>query len=62
MVAGSGSLFSDVPSYRRCEATTADLTGKAAIAKAGTYGAAAVNCATGGKERSESYRTDLTIL
>src|SRR5439155_20624566 len=27
MAAGPGSLFSDVPSYRRCEATMADLSG-----------------------------------
>ena len=52
----------------------ADLTGKVAIVTgaskglgvaigAGTCGAtAAVNCATGGKERNESYKTDLTIL
>ena len=55
-----GSLFSDVPSYRRCEATMADLTGKVAIAKAlaRTGATAAVNCATGGKERNESYKTD----
>ena len=48
----------------------ADLTGKVAIVTgaskglgvaigAGTCGAtAAVNCATGGKERNESYKTD----
>ena len=73
---GSGSLFSDVPSYRQCEATMADLTGKVAIvtgaskglgvaiakALARTGATAAVNCATGGKERNESYKTDLTIL
>ncbi len=31
MAAGPGSPFSDVPSYRRREATMADLTGKVAI-------------------------------
>ena len=54
----------------------ADLTGKVAIvtgaskglgvaiakALARTGATAAVNCATGGKERNESYKTDLTIL
>jgi len=76
MAAGPGSLFSDVPSYRQCEATMADPTGKVAIvtgaskglgvaiakALARTGATAAVNCATGGKERNESYKTDLTIL
>src|SRR5438046_10735058 len=36
--AGLGSLFSDVPSYRRCEATTADLTGKMKIVVIGGTG------------------------
>ena len=63
MAAGPGSLFSDVPSYRQCEATMADLTGKVAIvtgaskglgvaiakALARTGATAAVNCATGGR-------------
>ena len=76
MAAGPGSPFSDVPSYRQCEATMADLTGKVAIvtgaskglgvaiakALARTGATAGVNCATGGKERNESYKTDLTIL
>jgi len=76
MAAGPGSLFSDVPSYRQCEATMADLTGRVAIATGASKGlgvaiakalartraTAAVNCATGGKERNESYKTDLTIL
>ena len=76
MAAGPGSLFSDVPSHRRCEATMADLTGKLAIVTGASKGlgvaiakalarrgaTAAGNCATGGKERSESYKTDLTIL
>ena len=41
-----------------------DLIGKVAIAKvlARTGATAAGNCATGGKERNESYKTDLTIL
>ena len=64
MAAGPGSLFSDVPSYRQCEGTMGDLTGKVAIAKAlaRTGATAAGNCATGGKERNESYKTGLTIL
>ncbi len=54
----------------------ADLTGKVAIvtgaskalgvaiakALARTGATAAGSCATGGKERNESYKTDLTIL
>ena len=54
----------------------ADLTGKLAIVTGASKGlgvaiakalarrgaTAAVNCATGGKERNESYKTDLTIL
>src|SRR6185369_4334342 len=31
MAAGPGSLFSDVPSYRQCEGTMGDLTGKVGI-------------------------------
>ena len=38
MAAGPGSLFSDVPSYRRCEATMADLTGKVAIVTGASKG------------------------
>ncbi len=55
MAAGPGSLFSDVPSYRQCEATMGDLTGKVAIVTGASKG-------TGGKERNESYKTDLTIF
>jgi len=38
MAAGPGSLFSDVPSYRRCEATMAHLTGKVAIVTGASKG------------------------
>jgi hypothetical protein len=38
MAAGPGSLFSDVPSYRQCEATMADLTGKVAIVTGASKG------------------------
>ena len=76
MAAGPGSLFSDVPSYRQCEGTMADLTGKVAIvtgaskalgvaiakALARTGATAAGNCATGGKERNERLQDSFDHL
>ena len=70
MAAGPGSLFSDVPSYRQCEATMADLTGKVAIVTGASKGlgvaiakalartgvTAAVNCPREGRSGTKVTR------
>jgi hypothetical protein len=71
MAAGPGSLFSDVPSYRQCEGTMADLTGKAAIVTgtskapgggdcegAGTYGGYRCRQLCHGREGAERKLQD----
>jgi len=76
MAAGPGSLFSDVPSYRQCEGTMGDLTGKVAIvtgaSKALGVAIAKALARTGlplqaivpreGRSGTKGYKTALTIL